>query len=540
MFGQDKNAKRNIFRQESLEQLSSPERLDQLMQAIGPKDWLPLKVLGSLVFAGLVWSIFGRIPIAVEGRGILIDPRRVANLESPISGQLSSLNVQAGQCVARDELLATIEPSELRQRLRSAQNQKTELQRQFNETTILLYQGANLEKEAIAASQASIEQSLRDTRSLTPILKDKALNYLAEQRRSLQQRLEDTQALTPILKDKGLEAIAEQRNSLQQRLGNAKKLSPILRERLEKRQALAATGAIEQDTVLQAEQEYIGALENIADLEAELKNLDVRESDAERQYLENLSQIGNLQSQLKDLDVKEVEAEKQYLDNLNRISQLETELQELETRKKRLEQENLQQLNSNKNQIQEVEREIAQLEQRIAENSKILSPKAGCILEITATTGQVVSPGTRLGSMNIAGKEKTIMGVSYFAISDGKKIALGMPIQITPDIVKRQRFGGITGTVTSISEFPVTQEGAATIIGNQEVVSGLISGGGVIEIWAELDGSADSFSGYKWSSSQGPKINITPGTTTTAIVHVEQRAPITFVLPILREWTGIY
>ncbi|NES67365.1 MAG: NHLP bacteriocin system secretion protein, partial [Okeania sp. SIO2D1] len=48
-----------------------------------------------------------------------------------------------------------------------------------------------------------------------------------------------------------------------------------------------------------------------------------------------------------------------------------------------------------------------------------------------------------------------------------------------------------------------------------------------------------TFSGYQWSSSKGPQQKLTAGTTTTTRVRVEERAPITFVLPILREWSGI-
>jgi hypothetical protein len=41
--------KRSIFRKESLERLSSAERLDQLMQVVSPRSWLPLVALGSIV-----------------------------------------------------------------------------------------------------------------------------------------------------------------------------------------------------------------------------------------------------------------------------------------------------------------------------------------------------------------------------------------------------------------------------------------------------------------------------------------------------------
>lgn len=67
-----KSDRNTLFRQESLERLSSPEQLDQLMQIVTPKSWVPLGTLGVLVLVGLVWSVVGRIPITVTGSGLLV------------------------------------------------------------------------------------------------------------------------------------------------------------------------------------------------------------------------------------------------------------------------------------------------------------------------------------------------------------------------------------------------------------------------------------------------------------------------------------
>ncbi len=62
----------NIFRKEALERLSSPEQLDQLMQIVTPRSWLPLAALSSLLACGLVWSFVGRIPVTTSGKGVLV------------------------------------------------------------------------------------------------------------------------------------------------------------------------------------------------------------------------------------------------------------------------------------------------------------------------------------------------------------------------------------------------------------------------------------------------------------------------------------
>ena len=117
-----------------------------------------------------------------------------------------------------------------------------------------------------------------------------------------------------------------------------------------------------------------------------------------------------------------------------------------------------------------------------------------------------------------------------------------MEIHVTPDTVRRERFGGIIGTVTQVSAFPMTKEGATTLVGNAELVEDLISKvGPVIEVQAQLQTDSSTPSGYKWSSSKGPaNLKVSSGTTAIARVTVEKQAPITLILPFLREWSGIY
>lgn len=74
----------NLFRAEALAQIASPEQLDQLMQIVNLKDWLPLASIGFLVVLALLWSIVGRIPIFVQAKGLLVqdtaDPRQLVSV----------------------------------------------------------------------------------------------------------------------------------------------------------------------------------------------------------------------------------------------------------------------------------------------------------------------------------------------------------------------------------------------------------------------------------------------------------------------------
>jgi len=475
--------KRNIFRDEALEELSSPERLDKLIKVIGPMTWVPLITLGSLIGVGLVWSIWGRIPITVRGKGILVQPRRVVSFQSPISGQLESFAVSVGDCVEKGEQIAKIDPIGLKQKLELTQTKLTQLQEQAAQSQALRTRQLDLEKQAIASAKRSMTESLQNI-----------------------------QTLAPVVRERNLAAIAKQRSSLQQQLNHKRSLAPVLAEQWQVRQVLAKEGALAKETILEAEQQYLQVLDEISGLEASLEQLDAEETAIEQQYLTNLNNISEIQASLQDLAAQQTQSEQQALENAN----------------------------SKKNQIQATEREIAQLQQQIRSNSRILSPQSGCVLETTVTAGQVVSTGTALGTLSSDLPDTQPIGITYFPVKDGKKIKAGMEIQITPDTVKRTRFGSIIGNVTSVSNFPVTTEGVASTLGNLEVARALVpQGSPQMEIRAMLELDESTPSGYKWSSSSGPPLTISDGTTITAIAKIEERAPITFLLPILREWTGI-
>ena len=533
--------KPQIFREESLERLSSPERLDRLMQIVDRRDWLPLSTLGALVVAAIVWSIFGRIPVNVTSKGLLILPRRVVNIQSPVEGQLKNLEVKPGDCIEKDEVIATIDPFEIRQKLQLERETLAQLQGQEQQADTLQNQRTDLEVLAIRQEQASKRQRLQDALKLSPVLKDREIEAIEQERITVQQQLTEAQALTPTLRDRETKAIAEQKISLEQQLTDARAIAPVLKERSEKRRSLAEQGAISTDQILEAEQQYKQNLQEISKLKAELKQLETQRTEVEQKYLDNLDLQGQYRAKLRELNVKETETQQKYQENLSTITQLKAELQQLDTQVKILEQQNLEASTGRKNPIQEVQQSIAQLEKQVEFNKQIKSPYSGCILELTANNSSVLNPGDLIGSIKIDDVSDSITSVAYFPVGDGKKIQSGMKMYVTPDTVRRERFGGIVGTVTQVSPFPITKQGASNLVGNAEVVEEIVSQvGSVIAVQAKLELDPSTPSGYKWSSSTGPKnLEISSGTTTIARVTIEKQAPIALVLPILREWSGI-
>ena len=64
-------------------------------------------------------------------------------------------------------------------------------------------------------------------------------------------------------------------------------------------------------------------------------------------------------------------------------------------------------------------------------------------------------------------------------------------------------------------------------------------GSAPFEVYADLRLDPSTMSGYVWSSSDGPPLDIQTGTMCQALITVEVRRPIELVLPILRKFAGV-
>ena len=113
---------RQIFRQAALDRLSSPEQLDRLVRVSDPVGWLALGIVAFLLTAIVAWGIWGKIPDQVDGKGILVSAGgRVIDAMSPSDGTITTLFVHQNDEVEKDQEIAIIEQSALRQEYEGAQ-----------------------------------------------------------------------------------------------------------------------------------------------------------------------------------------------------------------------------------------------------------------------------------------------------------------------------------------------------------------------------------------------------------------------------------
>ena len=431
-----------LFRPKALERISSPDRLDQLMHVVSAKDWIPIVTLIGLLGAGAAWSVWGSIPTLVNGRGVLLRPSRIVQIQTLGGGRLESFHARIGDTVREGDLLGRVDQPELREKIHE------------NQETLATLRAQDGIKKAAEDRQEKLQQE--------------------------QDRLER----------RFLEA---QRKNLEAGLADARTLHPALEKRLQsltKAESLGLTAPSGLDLVT-----------------------------AQSSFRDNAAKIS---------------------DYTARLEQIDGQLKQLETRFGALVQEHTEASITRQNQISDFENQLSMGGLKLTKSAEIRSANAGTVTEVFAAPGQVLSPGARLISLDIEEGGAQPLSVSYFPVRDGKRIRPGMRIQVTPDTVDRERFGGIVGKVVSVSRLPVTKEGALNTVGNPEIVSALMGDGPYIEVTTQLETDPSTFSGYRWSSSRGPQLKMTSGVTTISRVTIESRAPITYLIPILRESSGVY
>lgn len=147
----------SLFRKVSLERLSSPEQLDELIKITSPKAWLALIGVSCIIISAVVWGFFGSIPTKVEGHGILINNGGVFSLQHHTSGQVIDVSVKPGGMVKKGDVVARIEVPHLVSEINSQLNTlwQLEINNQIgtSEYLAIISQIKSLREELVYRSQ---------------------------------------------------------------------------------------------------------------------------------------------------------------------------------------------------------------------------------------------------------------------------------------------------------------------------------------------------------------------------------------------------
>lgn len=100
------------FRTKALAKRRQGEELDRLPAIAKPRGWLAAVALTVLVVGLLVGLLAGSIPRIVNGHGVLASDGGLAEVQSPVSGEVADVLVEAGDEVTASTPVAAVRDAE--------------------------------------------------------------------------------------------------------------------------------------------------------------------------------------------------------------------------------------------------------------------------------------------------------------------------------------------------------------------------------------------------------------------------------------------
>ncbi|WEK54702.1 MAG: NHLP bacteriocin system secretion protein [Candidatus Cohnella colombiensis] len=185
-----------------------------------------------------------------------------------------------------------------------------------------------------------------------------------------------------------------------------------------------------------------------------------------------------------------------------------------------------------KQQLKAYEVSYSQLLQQYELTSKVVSLYSGRVQEVKINKGGFVQSGSAIATVETIGtNSKNLEAVLYVPIQQGKKLLPGMDVDLSPSSINREEYGFMIGRVISVSEFPATAQGMMVTLGNEGLVQQMAMQGVVLEVRVDLVPDRNTFSGYAWSTLDGPPVTVNSGTLVNGSITVSKRRPIASILP---------
>lgn len=186
--------------------------------------------------------------------------------------------------------------------------------------------------------------------------------------------------------------------------------------------------------------------------------------------------------------------------------------------------------------IIDLENSIEKLQRDLANNSEIVANVSGRVLEMRVRKGDIVHAGDVICTIaQEKSNTESLEAIIYVPVEQGKRIMPGMKVNIAPSTVKKEEYGFMLGNVVSVSKYPSSSQRMMLTLGNSDLVHKLSGEGSPLEVRVELIRDNSTLSGYKWSTPNGSSVPIDGGTFCIGEVKVEQKRPISMVIPFIKK-----
>ena len=168
--------------------------------------------------------------------------------------------------------------------------------------------------------------------------------------------------------------------------------------------------------------------------------------------------------------------------------------------------------------------------------TRLVSPCRARVLEVFVRDGEAAQAGAEL--LALEPLDEPLEAVLYVPVADAYKVPIGAKAAVAPAPVPENKYGRLVGEVQNASLYPATHEEMMRRLAHDDLVKVLSGAGPCLEIDVALTPAREASTGYRWSSSNGPPLELNSYTPCRALITVSEQRPIDLVLPTLNPSPG--
>lgn len=168
------------------------------------------------------------------------------------------------------------------------------------------------------------------------------------------------------------------------------------------------------------------------------------------------------------------------------------------------------------------------------QKNNVYATGSGKVTQLMAEAGSVVQQGGEIARIRPEEDSQDII-MCYVPVTSGKSIEPGMKVIVYPTTVNKQEYGHMEATVLSVDDYVTNSGNIQSQLGDESLVQAFTANGPVVGVTCQLRTDETTASGYYWSSAKGRNLTLAQGTMVTADIVTEEKAPITLLIPLLKE-----